>query len=61
MNLTKCTEEELRELLDNNDITLLEYIQNAEGEHFMLFCEERDLEQDENAADEYIRFVDRLV
>ena len=45
MNLVKCSKEQLRELLDNGDINILEYLQNAEAEDFADYCEEEGYEQ----------------
>ena len=60
MNLVKCSKEQLRELLDNGDINILEYLQNAEAEDFADYCEENELEQNLQTAYRYLDYVDTL-
>lgn len=60
MNLVKCSKEQLRELLDNGDINILEYLQNAEAEDFADYCDENELEQNLQAAYRYLDYVDTL-
>ena len=60
MNLVKCSKEQLRELLDNEDISILEYLQNAEAEDFTDYCEENRLDQNLQAAYRYLDYVNTL-
>ena len=60
MNLVKCSKEQLRELLDNGDINILEYLQNAEAEDFADYCKEEGYEQNLYSAYEYLQHIDCL-